>query len=171
MRKGILIALILSIITPLILTYLFLEFMTDIDFYALITGMNFPQILAILSFSSLSFGYNIPLFGFCYLIPFFIWLMTGVFVGLFTKSVKIGIILTLLGLCIQILLSVILTSVNPALIPASLITADNVGLLGGFSYNLLITLSLFLCWWALLLPGSVLGGIMGGLTSRSTLSE
>jgi len=169
MKKGILIALILSIVTPLLLSFIFLTFLTPINWTFLEGG--FPQILAILSFSSIGFGYNIPIFGFGYLIPFFIWIITGLFVGLFSKSVKTGVVLTLLGLCIQILLCVILTSTNPAFIPVYLLTPNNTGLLGGFSIDLLITLGLFLVWWAFLLPGSVLGGIMGGLTSRSTLSE
>jgi len=86
MNKGIIIALILSIVTPLILSYLFLELLTGIEWTRLDGGV--PQILAILSFASIGFGTNIPIFGFSYLIPFFIWIMTGLFVGLFTKSVK-----------------------------------------------------------------------------------
>jgi len=169
MKKGILIAFILAIVMPLILSYLFLELLTPIEWTRLEGG--FPQILAILSFSSIGFGYNVPVFGFGYLIPFFMWIITGLFVGLFSKSVKTGVVIILLGLCIQILLCVILTSTNPAFIPGFLLTADNLGLLGGFSLNFLITLGLFLCWWAFLIPGSILGGIMGGLTSRSTISE
>ena len=169
MKKGLLIAFILSIITPLILSYLFLTFLTPINWTQMEGG--FPQILAVLSFSTVAFGYNIPVFGFGYLIPFLIWIITGLFVGLLSKTVKKGVVITLFGLCIQILLSVILTSSNPASIPAFLLTYENAGLLGGFSLDFLITLGLFLVWWALLLPGSILGGIMGGLASRSTISE
>jgi hypothetical protein len=169
MKKGLLIAFILSIITPLLLSYIFLTLLTPINWPQLEGG--FPQILAILSFASIGFGYNVPLFGFGYVIPLFMWLLTGLFVGLFSRSVKRGVLITFLGLCIQILLCVILTSTNPAFIPGFLLTADNTGLVGGFSLDFLITLGLFLCWWAFLLPGSLLGGIMGGLVSRSTISE
>jgi hypothetical protein len=169
MRKGILVALLLTIITPLILSYIFLTLLTPIDWTRMDNG--FPQILGILIFSSLAFAYSVPLFGYGYVIPLFIWLITGLFVGLFSKSAKRGVLITLLGLCIQILLIFILVQPNPSYIPAFLVSSENVGLLGGFSLDFLITLGFFLCWWALLLPGSVLGGIMGGLVSRSTISE
>jgi hypothetical protein len=169
MKKGILVALVLSIITPWILSFIFLSLLSPVSWTQLEGG--FPQILAVLSFSSIAFAYNVPVFGYGYLIPMFMWLLTGLFVGLFCKSIKKGIIITILGLFIQILLFVLLTTMNPSFIPAFLITPENMELLGGFSLNFLISLGLFLCWWALLLPGSILGGIMGGLVSRTTISE
>jgi hypothetical protein len=168
-KKGILFAFLLSIIMPMILAYLFLTLLTPIHWTQMTGGVL--QDIAILSFSSLAFGYNVPIFGFGYVIPLFIWLITGLFVGLFSKSVKRGILITLLGLCIQILLFMICTATNPTFIPAFLLTTENADLLGGVSLNFLVTLGLFLCWWAFLLPGSVLGGIMGGLVSRSTISD
>ena len=83
MRKGILVALLLTIITPLILSYIFLTLLTPIDWTRMDSG--FPQILGILSFSSLAFAYSVPLFGYGYIIPLFIWLITGFFALLLNK--------------------------------------------------------------------------------------
>jgi hypothetical protein len=169
MNKGILIAVILSIITPLILSFIFLTLLSPIN-WTLLEG-GFPQILAILSFSSIAFSYNVPLFGYSYCIPLFMWILTGLLVGLCCKSVKRGVLITILGLLIQILLFILLTTMNPSFIPSFLITPENMALLGGFSLNFLLTLGIFLCWWAFTLPGSIIGGIMGGLVSRSSISE
>ena len=111
------------------------------------------------------------IFGYGYVIPLFIWIMTGVFVGLFSKSVKKAALLTLLGLLIQILLFTLLTTVDPSFIPAFLQNPENAALLGGFTTEFFITLGLFLCWYALTLPGGMIGSIMGGLVSRSAVQE
>ena len=164
-----LIALILSIITPLILTLILLTLLTPIDWTKMTGG--FPQVLAILSFSSIAFAYNVPIFGYGYLIPLFIWIITGIFVGLFCKSVKKATVLTLLGLLIQILLFTILTTVDGSFIPPLLQTEENLALIGGFSTDFFLTLGLFLFWYAFTVPGGILGSIMGGLVSRSTIPE
>lgn len=173
MKKGIVIAFILAIITPLILSFIFLTLLTPINWTQMEGG--FPQIMAVLSFSSIAFAYNVPIFGYGYTISLFIWLITGLFVGLFCKSATRGVIITLLGLCIQIVLVISLVPTNPAYISSQAFlpfsASGNLPLLGGFSLDFLITLGLLLCWWALLLPGSVIGGILGGLVSRSTISE
>jgi hypothetical protein len=169
MRRGMIIAFILSLITPLILSFIFLTVLTPINWTQMEGG--FTQIVAILSFSSIAFGYTVPIFGYGYVIPLFIWIMTGVFVGLFSKSVKKAALLTVLGLLIQILLFTLLTTVDPSFIPAFLQNPENIALLGGFTTEFFITLGLFLCWYALTLPGGMIGSIMGGLVSRSAVQE
>jgi hypothetical protein len=168
MKKGIIIAIVLAIIAPWILMAIFLTLLTPINWTQMTGG--FPQMLAILSFSSIAFAADIPIFGYGYLIPLFIWIITGILVGLCCKSVKTGAVLTLLGLLIQVLLVALLTTVNPTFIPAFLYNSENVGLIGGFSLDFLIQVGLFLFWWALVVPGGLLGGIMGGLISRSSIS-
>lgn len=170
-KKGILIAFVLCIITPLILSYIFLTLLTPINWTQMTGG--FPQILALLSFSSIAFAYTVPIFGYGYVISLLIWLITGLFVGLFCKSAKNGVMITLLGLCIQIVLVIALVPTNPAFISSQTFLPFSAAgpLIGGISLDFLITLGLLLCWWGLLLPGSIIGGIMGGLVSRSTISE
>jgi hypothetical protein len=169
MKRGIIIALLLSIITPLILSFILLTLLTPINWTQMTGGA--PQILAILSFSTLAFPYNVPIFGYGYVIPLFMWLITGVFVGLFCKSVKKAAALTLLGIMIQVLLFAILTSMDPSFIPAFLQSPENTVLLGGFSTDFFITLGLFLFWYALTVPSGLIGSIMGGLVSRSSIPE
>jgi len=174
-KKGLLFAIILTIITPLILSFTFLTFLTPIDWPKMIGGI--PQYLAILSFASLAFAYNVPVFGYGYVISLLIWLITGLLVGLFCRSVKRSIIITLLGLCIQLVLFIALVSIDSSFISSQMslglpFSADStISLLSGFTSEFFITLGLLLIWWGLVLPGSVLGGIMGGLVSRSSISE
>jgi hypothetical protein len=169
MKKGNLIALLLCIITPLILSFLFLTLLTSINWTQMTGGA--PQILAILSFSSIAFGTSVPIFGWGYVIPLFIWIITGILVGLFCKSAKKAAALTLLGIVIQVLLFATLTTINASFIPAFLQTAENAGLVGGFSTDFFITVGLFLFWYALTVPGGLIGGIIGGLVSRSSIPE
>lgn len=169
MKKGILIALLLGIITPWILSLIFLSLLTEFSVTAVPEG--FPQILAILSFSSVAMPYNVPIFGYGYVIPLFIWLITGIFCGLFCKSALKGGLIALIGLFINILLFVALTTINPAYIPGYLTSFENAGLLGGFSLDFFVTLGIFLCWYSLTLPGGFLGGIMGGMVSRTGVAE
>ena len=129
MRKGMILALVLGIVLPWILSFLFLSLLSGIDFTELEGG--FPQILAVLSFGSVAFSYNVPIFGYGYVIPLFIWLITGIFVGLFAKSTLKGALITFVGLIINVLLFVALNSVDPSFIPGSLQTAENAGLLSG----------------------------------------
>ncbi len=75
MKKGILIGLLFGIMVPWILSAIFLTLLTDISWTAMPGGV--PQVLAILSFSSVAFSYNVPLFGHGYVIPLFIWILTG----------------------------------------------------------------------------------------------
>jgi hypothetical protein len=96
MKKGNLIALLLCIVTPLLLSFLFLTLLTSINWTQMTGGA--PQILAILSFSSIAFGTSVPIFGWGYVIPLFIWIITGILVGLFCKSAKKAAALTLVGI-------------------------------------------------------------------------
>ena len=169
MKKGIIIALLLSIITPLILSFVFLTLLTPINWTQLTGGA--PQILAILSFSSIGFAYTVPIFGYGYVIPLFMWIITGLFVGLFCKSIKKAAVLTLVGMLIQVLLFAILTTMDPSYIPALLLSAENATLIGGFSMDFFISLGLFFFWYAFTVPGGLIGSIMGGLASRSSIPE
>jgi hypothetical protein len=169
MKKANLIAIVLLIVAPLILTFLFLTMLTSINWTQMTGG--FPQILAILSFSSIGFAYSIPIFGWGYTIPLLIWILTGVLVGLACKSVKKAAILTLLGLLIQIFLFALLTTIDASFIPGFLQNSQNLPLLGGFSAEFFITLGLFLFWYSLTVPAGLLGSIMGGLISRSSIPE
>ena len=169
MKKGVFFAVILCIVAPLILSFIFLTLLTPINWTQMEGG--FPQILAILSFSSVGFGTTVPIFGYGYVIPLFIWIITGVFVGLFTKSIKRAAIITLLGLLIQVLLFSLLTTIDPSFIPEFLQSPENLALIGGFSTDFIVTLGLFLFWYALTVPGSLIGSIMGGLVSRSAVQE
>jgi hypothetical protein len=169
MKKTILLSLILGIILPWILIFIFLSLMTDINWTQMTGG--FPQILSILSFSSVSFPHSIPIFGYGYTIPLFIWLVTGIICGLFAKSALKGALITFVGLFINVLIFAILTTMDPTFIPEGLIAAENVGLIGGFSMDFFVTLGLFLFMYSLTAPASLLGGIMGGLISRSGVVE
>ena len=169
MKKGILFAFLLSIITPLILSFILLTLLTPINWTQMPGGA--PQILAILSFSSLAFPYNVPIFGYGYVLPLFIWIITGLLVGLLSKSAKKAALLTLFGLVIQVLLFAVLTSLDPTYIPSFLQSAENSALLGGFSTDFFITLGIFLFWYALTVPGGLIGSIMGGMVSRSSIPD
>jgi hypothetical protein len=169
MKKGLIIAVVLSIVVPWILSFLFLTFLTDINWTQMPGGAG--QILAILSFSAVAFEYNAPIFGYGYMIPLLIWILTGLFCGLFSKSALKGVLITLVGLLVHIILLVGLVSMNPAYIPSQFVTSENVGLLGGLSMDFFVTLGLFLCWYAFTLPGSLLGGMLGGIISRSPVAE
>lgn len=172
MKKGILFGLLFGIIVPWILSALFLTLLTDISWTGMTEGV--PQVLAILSFSSVAFSYNVPIFGHGYVIPLFIWILTGLFCGLCCKSVLKGALMTLVGLGINILLFVMLTTINPDFIASEftyLRSTHALELLGGFSTEFFVNLGLFLCWYSLILPGGVLGGIMGGMISRTGVVE
>lgn len=173
MKKSLLIGLILGITVPWLLTALFLTLLTDISWTTMTGGP--AQVLAILSLGSVAFSTSVPLFGFGYVIPLLIWILTGLFCGLCCKSVLKGALLTLVGLGINILLFVILTTINPDFIAAAqypyLHSAQASGLLGGFSVEFITSLGIFLCWYSLILPGGVLGGIMGGMISRTGVVE
>ena len=82
-----------------------------------------------------------------------------------------GAAITLVGLGINVLLFIVLTSMNPAFIPEVLISTETVGLLGGFSLDFIITLGLLLFAYSLTVPSSLIGGIMGGLISRTGVAE
>lgn len=172
MKRNIFTALIMGVIIPWILTFLFLTFLTDINWTQLTEGI--PQYLAVLSFGSVGFAYNVPIFGYSYTIPLIIWVITGIFCGLLCKSALKGVVVTLIGLLINIFLFVVMNAMIPNLLPSitpSLESALTTPLLGGLSVDFLITLGLFLSWYSLTLPGSVLGGIMGGLISRTGVAE
>lgn len=169
MKRGLIIAIVLGIVVPWILTFLFLTLLTDIDWTMLPGG--FGQVLAILSFNAVAFEYNVILVGYGYVIPLFIWILTGVFCGLFSRSALKGAVITLVGLFVNIVLFVVLYSINPAFIPGEYITAESAGLVGGMSMDFFVTLGLFLCWYSFTLPGSVLGGLLGGIISRSPVVE
>lgn len=167
MRKSFIVAIVLGILLPWLLSYLFLTFLTGLDWTKLDQGALQP--LALLSFASVAFSYNAPIFGYGYTIPLIIWLLTGLLCGLFSKSVKRGVLITILGLLIHIVIFATLTAMNPAYIPGAFQTSQNSGLLGGFSVDFFISLGIFLFWYSLVFPGSILGGIMGGLVSRSSV--
>jgi len=169
MKKGLVVAVVLSIITPLVLSFILLSLLTPINWTQMTGG--FPQILAILSFSTLALPYNVPIFGYGYVLPLFLWLITGILVGLFSKSVTRAAVLTLVGLLIQIMLCAILTSTDPSYIPAFLQSPENAALLGGFSAEFFMTLGVFLFWYALTVPSGLIGSVMGGLVSRSSIPE
>lgn len=169
MKKSNVIALVLSIVVPFVLAFLFLTLLTDINWTQMTGG--FPQVLAILSFSSLAFAYNVPIFGWGYTIPLFLWLITGILVGLFSRSVKKAALLTLVGLAVQVVLVALFTSVDPLYIPSQLLSAESIGLLGGFSVEFLMTVGVLVVWYALTLPSGVIGSVMGGLVSRSSIPE
>jgi len=156
MKKGLVVAVVLSIITPLVLSFILLSLLTPINWTQMTGG--FPQILAILSFSTLALPYNVPIFGYGYVLPLFLWLITGILVGLFSKSVTRAAVLTLVGLLIQIMLCAILSP-------------ENAALLGGFSAEFFMTLGVFLFWYALTVPSGLIGSVMGGLVSRSSIPE
>ena len=165
MNRGNLIAIVLCVVAPLIFSFLFLTMLTPINWTQMTGG--FPQILAILSFSTIGFAYTVPIFGWGYGIPLVIWILTGILVGLASKGVKKAVGLTLLGLLIQVLLFTLLTTIDASFIPAFLQNSQNALLLSGFSLEFIVALGLFLFWYALTVPGAMLGGIMGGLISRS----
>ena len=119
MKKGLIIAIVIGVVVPWLLSYLFLTLMVGIDWTEMPGG--FPQILAILSFSSLSFAKSVPIVGYGYMIPLLIWIIVGLFCGLFAKSVMKGALTTLIGLLVNILIFSALISINPAFIPAELI--------------------------------------------------
>jgi hypothetical protein len=167
MKKRMITALILGIVIPWILSYLFLYFLTDLNWVDVANTGGIPQILAILSFSSVGFNYNVPVFGYGYTIPLLIWILTGIFCGLLAKGAVKGALITLLGLFLNIMLFVILNMVNPAFIPGSLQTPETLGLLSGFSLDFVITLGIFLFWYSLTIPGGAIGGIIGGMISRT----
>jgi len=172
MKKNILAALIFGVIIPWILIFLFLTFLTDINWTQLTEGV--PQYLAILSYGSIAFPYNTPIFGYGYTIPLLIWVITGVFCGLLCKSALKGAVFTLIGLLINAFLFIILTASIPNLLPSinpHLTSTLADPLVSGFSIDMFITLGLFLCWYSLTLPAGVLGGIMGGLISRTGVAE
>ena len=162
----------MAIVVPWILIFIFLTLLTPINWTQMSEG--FPQILTILAFSSVTFPCNVPLFGYGYVIPLFIWLVTGVLCGLACKSVMKGAVITLLGLFVNVLLFFALYAVNPNFLPPSLdflFSLENSALLGAFSMDLLIDLAIFLGYLSLTLPSSVIGGILGGLISRSSVTE
>ena len=169
MKKGILVAILFSVILPWILSFLFLTFFSGINWTQMPEGIG--QYLAILSFASVAFEYNMIIFGYGYVIPLLIWLLTGLFCGLLAKSALKGALISLVGLLVNIFLFIGLYSVNPAFIPGEFITAESAGLLGGISLDFLITLGIFLCWYSFTLPGGLLGGMIGGLISRSPVVD
>lgn len=166
MKKGIIVGLILGIILPWILIFIFLNLLTDIN-WTQVTG-GIPQYLAILSFGSVAFPYNVPIFGYGFVIPLLIWIMTGLICGLFSKSALMGAVLTLVGLVVNVVLFIALPE---SYIPAVLITGENAGLLGGITLEFFVTLGLFLGAYSLTAPGGALGGMLGGLISRSPVAE
>lgn len=169
MKRNLIIALVLGIFIPWILIFIFLTLLTDIN-WTLLSG-GFPQTLAILTFASVAFPYNVPIFGYGYVIPLFIWILTGLFCGLLCRSTLKGALITLIGLFVNIILFSILNLIDPSFIPTSLQTVENIGLLSGFSLDFIISLGLFLFWYALILPGGVLGGILGGMISRTGITS
>ncbi len=85
-----------------------------------------------------------------------------------------GALLTLVGLGINIILFVMLTTIDPGYIASEftyLHSLHALELLGGFTAEFFVNLGLFLCWYSLILPGGVLGGIMGGMISRTGVVE
>jgi len=169
MKKGLIIAFVLTLVVPWILTFLFLTILTDANWTRMSGG--FGQILAILSFNAVAFEYNVPIFGYGYVIPLFMWILTGIFCGLFCKSAWKGAVITVFGLFIHVLLFVVLYSINPAFIPSEYIMVESAGLLGGLSVDFFVTLGLFLGIYSFTLPGSVIGGLLGGRVSRSPVVE
>ena len=169
MKKGLIVAFVLAIVVPWILTFLFLTILTDVNWTQMPGG--FGQILAILSFNAVAFEYNVPIFGYGYVIPLFMWILTGLFCGLFSKSALKGAVITVFGLFIHIVLFVMLYSINPAFIPGEYIMVESAGLLGGLSVDFFVTLGLFLCIYSFTLPGSVIGGLIGGIVSRTPIVE
>jgi hypothetical protein len=149
--------------------YLFIELLSDVQWVELAGGA--PQILAIFSFSSMAFPYHTPIFGYGYIIPLFVWILTGIFCGLLSKSTMRGALITVIGLMINVLIFIILTTMDSSYIPHNLHSSENALLLGGFSLDFLLTLGLFLIAYSLTLPGSVLGGVMGGMVSRIGVAD
>lgn len=169
MKRGLVLAVILGIILPWILSFLFLTIFSDINWTQLPEGVG--QYFAILSFGAVAFEYNLIIVGYGYTFPLLIWIITGLFCGLLSKSAFKGALITLLGLFVNIILFVGLYSLNPAFIPSEFITAQSAGLLGGLSLDFFVALGLFLCWYSFTLPGGLIGGMLGGIISRSPVTE
>ena len=162
------IGILMGILIPWLLTYIFLYLFAGIElsWYLELDG-GFGQGLAVIAFESIGFAYSVPIFGYSFVIPLLIWILTGVFCGLITKRVLYAVLAPVIGLIVNLVYFMLWAMMFPAYeIPVELIASMLTPLFQGFSIEMFTTLLLHLCWYSLVLPGAILGGLIGGIVAR-----
>ncbi|MHA1270181.1 MAG: hypothetical protein ACTSPY_10380, partial [Candidatus Helarchaeota archaeon] len=131
---------------------------------------GFGQGLAVLTYASIGFAYTVPIFGYSFVIPLVIWLLTGLFCGLITKKVWTAVVFPLIGLMVNMIYFMAWSGLFPMYpIPTELIASMLSSLFAGFSLDMIMTVLLHLFWYSLILPGLILGGLIGGIIARYRL--
>ncbi|MBD3227618.1 MAG: hypothetical protein GF329_05460 [Candidatus Lokiarchaeota archaeon] len=153
-------SIILAIFLPWVLIILFMILLTDASW---IFGLEIPQMLAVISFQSFGFVYNIPLLGYGFGIPLLIWILVGIFCGITAKSPIKGLVATIIGLLANILIFEILNLISP-ITGFGIVDPLIAPIFGGS--EMLITLLLYLFWYSCILPAGMFGGLTGGVISR-----
>ncbi|MHA1694973.1 MAG: hypothetical protein ACTSXT_08570 [Candidatus Helarchaeota archaeon] len=163
--------IISGILLPWLFTFLSLYFLGGIDlgWYVQLDG-GFGQGLAVLTFESIGFAYTLPIFGYSFVIPLLIWLITGIICGFITKKILYAVLFPLIGMIFNIVYFFTWASLFPIYpIPVDMIASMLSPLFNGFSINMILTLLLHLCWYSLILPGAILGSLIGGIIARYRL--
>ena len=161
-KKGLLIGMILAVVLPWGLTYVFLTILTDTTW--MVVELDALGYIAVLSFESMAFTYSVLILGTGFWIPLFIWIITGLICGIVARNPWKGLFCTLIGLVANIVLFKVIFSFG---VPASLMVNPLIEpLLTGTLVDFIITLGIFLAWYSLILPGGSLGGLFGGIISR-----
>ena len=161
-NRSSIIAIILGIVLPWIFMGLFqLTYQPTLS--AAVNG-NLGLLFSMTVFNSFNVMLELPFLGNGYWICFLIWAVTGLFVGILTRSTKKGFIATIISLLISYILYLIVISINGPLLPNEFIDPlVNPNLYGNISLATPLALLMQITLYSLVLPMMLSFSLLGTL--------
>lgn len=160
--RSFIIAIILGIVLPWIFMGIFqLTYQPTLS--AAVNG-NIGLMFAMTVFNSFNVMLDLPFLGNGYWICFLIWAITGLFIGILTRSTKRGLIAALISLLISYILYLIIIPINGPFLPNELIDPlVNPNLYENISAAIPLVLLMQITLYSLVLPMMVTFALLGTL--------